>query len=393
MWLFLPLLSLVASIKSIRTKSSFVILFLISLQIGLCLTMGTVRTEGSGDAISYRADFEDACNSLTETEYKRDAHDYFTNNSYDKDLYDNTLIYIVSRFTDNYHIFFLFAAFLPAFFMLKYFKYYVLDENFKFTILSIIPIVWFILGQNNAVAGVRYYAASWVSLFAMYKVFMEKKHIYIILSLLASLIHVSLISMFIVTIIGVFTRKFESFWRAAFFVSIFYSSFALIFLSNTLDYLPDFMVEMVMSYTSEEIVNKEITGTGFYMVEHVFGIIAPYILMGIVSIFMFKKDSIKDNKNTKDLYLFLIIVATYVNFFLSVPSMGSRVMMRTELPLICYIWMSNSNVLKQYRWVLWVYVFFMIFAIKHQLDQYLNYMQTDFYVASPILLFFKYAIM
>lgn len=394
LWLFFPLLSLVTSIKNIRTKSSFVILFLVSLQIGLCLTMGTERFEGTGDAISYRADFEYASRSMSETDFKRDAHDYFvTNKTYDKDFYDNALIYIVSRFTDNYHIFFLFAAFLPAFFMLKYFKYYVLDENFKVTLLSIIPIIWFLLGQNNAVAGVRYYTASWVSLYAMYKVFLEKKHIYIVLSLLAALIHVSLISMFFVTIIGIFTRKYEYFWRIAFFVSIAYSSVSMIFLSDIVDYLPDFLSQMVQFYTSDEIVNKEVTGTGFYLIGHIFNLVTPYILMGVIIIFMLKKDSIKDNKNTKDLYLLLIILATYVNFFLSVPSMGVRVMMRTELPLICYIWMSNSNALKQYRWILWIYLFFMVFAIKHQFDQYLAYMQWDFYVASPIILFFKYAIM
>ena len=394
LWLFMPLLSLVASIKSIGTKSSFVIIFLVSLQIGLCLTMGTERTEGTGDAVTYRADFEYASRNMSEAEFERDAYDYFvTNNTYDKDFYDNTLIYLVSRFTDNYHIFFLFAALLPAFFMLKYFKYYVLDENFKFTLLSIIPIIWFLLGQNNAAAGVRYYTASWVSLYAMYKIFLEKKYRYILLSIIASLIHVSLFSMFIVTVIGIFTRKYEYFWRIAFFVSIIYGSFSLIFLSDIGTYLPDFLQQMVQVYTSEEEVNKEVTGSGFYMIGNVFSVIGPYILMGIITLFMFKKDSIKENKNTKDLYLLLILVATYVNFFLAVPSMGTRVMMRTELPLICYIWMSNSKVLKQYRWMLWVYMFFMLFSIKHQFEQYLSYMQLDFYIASPVLLFIKYAIL
>lgn len=393
-WLFLPLLSLVTSIKSIRTKSSFAIIFLVCLQIGLCLTMGTDRFEGSGDAISYRAEFEFASRFLSENEFKSDAHDYYvTNNTYEKDFYDNTLIFLVSRFTDNYHIFFLFAALLPAFFMLKYFKYYVLDENFKVTLLSIIPIIWFLLGQNNAAAGVRYYTASWVSLYAMYKVFLEKKNAYIVLSFLASLIHFSLISMFFVTIIGVFTRKYEFFWKIAFFVSIAYSSFSLLFISDVRVYLPDAISQLADYYTSDEIVNEELKGTGFYMVEHIFNNIAPYILMGIVAIFMFKKDLIQENKNTKDLYLLLIIVATFVNFFLAVPNLGSRVMMRTELPLVCYIWMSNSKVLKQYRWVLWAYMFFMIFIIKHQFDQYLGYMQPDFYIASPIILFIKYALL
>ena len=393
LWLLFPLLSLVSSLSSIRTKSSFIIIFLILLQIGLCMTMTNIRTEGSGDAISYRANFEDASRYLTENEFMSDAHDYFvTHTSFDKDYYDNTLIYIVSRFTDNYHIFFLFAAFIPAIFMLKYFKYYVLDENFKLTVLSIIPIIWFLLGHINAVAGVRYYTASWVSLYAMYKVFLEKKNAYIILSFLASLIHIGLISMFFLTIIGVLTRKFEFFWRVVFFVSIVFSSFSLLFMAEITAYLPDSLAQIVIFYTSEEEVQKEVTGTGFYMVGHVFDTVRPYVLMCIVAVFMVKKEEIKNNQKTKGLYLFLIIVAAYANFFLSVPDMGSRVMMRTELPLICYIWMSNAKSLKKYRWILWVYLFFMIFTIRHQLTQYLSYMQFDFYVGSPIYLLLKYAI-
>lgn len=394
LWLFFPLLSLMSSLNSIRTKSSFIIIFMISLQIGLCMTMTNIRTEGSGDAISYRAAFEEASRNLTDREFKSEAYDYFVSHtSFDKDFYDNTLIYIVSRFTDNYHIFFLFAAFLPAIFMLKYFKYYVLDENFKLTVLSIIPILWFLLGQNNAVAGVRYFTASWVSLYAMYKVFLEKKNAYIIVSFLASLIHVALISMFIVTIIGVFTRKFEFFWRVAFLVSIIISSFSLFFLSDVSEFLPPGLSQVVQFYTSDEEVNKEVLGTGFYMVGHIFSVVCPYILMGIIAIFMLKRDAIKMNPNTKELYLLLIIVATYVNFFMAVPNMGSRIMMRTELPLICYIWMSNANHLKKYRWILWMYVFFMIFSIKHQLEQYSYYMHFDFYVGSPIYLLLKYGIL
>ena len=394
LWLFLPLLSLFTSLKSINTKSSFVIMFLVSLQVGLCMSMRTNRTEGSGDAISYRAEFEYACQNLTEERYINDFYDYFvTQDSYDKDFYDNTLIYIVSRFTDNYHIFFLFAAILPAIFMLKYLKYYVLDENFQVTILSIIPIIWFLLGQNNAVAGVRYYTASWVSLYAMYKVFHDKQPVYLLLSFAASLIHVSLISMFIVSVIGLFTRKYERLWRIAFFLSLIYGSLSLVFISDIRDFLPPALSYVLDFYTSDEELNKEARGSGFYLVGNFFQTVIPYILMGIVSLFMLKRETIKSNKNTKDLYLILIIVATYVNFFLSVPNMGSRVMGRTELPLICYIWMSNSRSLKQYRWILWTFLFFMIFVIKQQIDQYYSYMQLDFFVASPILLLFKYAIL
>ena len=73
-----PLLAFMLSIIRLKTKSSFIILFLVFISFGMSLTVSSVRTDVNNfDAIAYRNDFE-AYRNVTVDIYKSDLIDYLS---------------------------------------------------------------------------------------------------------------------------------------------------------------------------------------------------------------------------------------------------------------------------------------------------------------------------
>ena len=101
-----PFFSLLYSLKSINTKSSFVVVFLFSICFGMAFTVSNIRDfNNKNDAVSYRADFEMYC--LTDgTEYQRGFNDFISFKGENKDYYFDTVAFYVSRITNNYHVMF-----------------------------------------------------------------------------------------------------------------------------------------------------------------------------------------------------------------------------------------------------------------------------------------------
>jgi hypothetical protein len=106
LFLFSPFIGFLYSLKRINTKSSFVIFFLFALCFGLCFTPEN-HTRGYIDGQSYAEKFVYNSN-ISITTFVNDFEQYISFETKDKDFYFNLLTFLVSRFTDNYHVFFLF---------------------------------------------------------------------------------------------------------------------------------------------------------------------------------------------------------------------------------------------------------------------------------------------
>ena len=130
LFLISPFLGVISALNSLNTKSSHKIIFWFCVSFGIAFTVTNVRTEGSIDGISYRLEFEES-QDITYDTYQSDFDEYLKFDDGHQDFYSASLAFGVSRFSSNYHVFFLFAALIFAFFQLRTLRFFTSNDNFS----------------------------------------------------------------------------------------------------------------------------------------------------------------------------------------------------------------------------------------------------------------------
>lgn len=389
LFLISPFVSFLYSLLRIKTKSSFVVFFLFSVVFGMSMNYDKFSEL---DGFSHKEDFLTYQNQ-TISSYTTAVKTFFSsdNNQY-KDLYDLTVKFITSRFTDNYHFFYMLLAVIFSFFSLKTFKIFVKEENFDNTFSSYILAYLFMTITIFEINGVRFFTAAWVALLCIFKIFKEEKYKYILLASITILIHSSYSVFFAVLLIAILTKKFEKFWIIALIVSFFVSELSLQLVRENLSLLPDFFGAWADRYTNESrvaLVNTE--GSGFWFLYKIFSILQRgYIILMVL--FFFKNSTIIKSKNsTKQIYLFLLPWMTFANFALSIPSLGSR-FIYLSYPIISYIWLVNFKDVK-YKLFLYFLPVVFIYNIYYILYLYSLVLEPCFFYSSPLYLIYKYLLL
>ncbi len=149
LFLISPFIGFIASLKDIKTRSSFSILFLFFFLFGLSFSVGNIRDEqNTNDAVSYRAEFE-AYKNISFDEYIQHFRLFLTFKWPRGDYYFDTVAFIVSRISSNYHIMFAIFAIVFAFFSLKCSKLFIEEDSFDTSISSYILLYIFFYKSNN----------------------------------------------------------------------------------------------------------------------------------------------------------------------------------------------------------------------------------------------------
>lgn len=382
-----PLLGLVYSIRNLNTKSSRVIFSLFCLFFGLAFTVSDVRTEGSPDGVSYRLLFESYV-GLGEVQYVWKVQDFLTFSGSVKDIYVDTVAYVVSRFTDNYHIFFMVIAIVFACFQLKTLKYQTKSKNYSYNIVCLFLLFLFTFVSIKNINGLRFWTAYWVTCLCLFKLILDKKYHYFILIALLPTIHASYVTVWILLGIYYLSARFSRLWTILLILSLFLGNLSLSLIQENAYYAPDFLSRFVDYYASEKTVEKiNAVGSGFYMLDRIFPIIVNVYLNIMLLMINRSRDKIKQY-STKNLLAFTVIVVSFSNFVMPIPSLGKRFMI-LSYPLIAYLWLNVFGVYKYKRYVyLMPIVFFM--SIYHLLESYISNVDPLFYITSPIIDFFLY---
>lgn len=389
LFIFSPFLSFCYSLLRIKTKSSFIVFFLASIFYG----MSTVYDSNAPfyiDGMSHMEDFL-SYKYVTYSEFIDRIKLYFSfDNEYIKDLYDHTVKFIVSRFTNNYHVFFMVIAVVFSFFSLKTFKMFVKEKEFDNSYYCYILAYIFMSAQIFHINGVRFYTAYWIALFALFKIFKEKKNVYILLALVTPLVHSAYIVYCLLLLIILLFRRFDKFWAIAFVVSIFVSEVSLKLFRDNISYMPLFVQNWGDSYLRQEAVDKmNQAGTGFWMVGEIFGFIRRMYINILVFIFVLNYNgSIKYNARVRVLYQILLVFAAFSNFTMSIPSLGQRYTLFVY-PLIAYMWMILFKG-KKYRNILAVMPIIYLMSFYGQARLYSYVLEPTFFYSSPFYLIYKY---
>lgn len=387
-----PFFSFLYSLHNMKTKSSYLIFFLTAIIFGLSFTVPSGKTAiNRADGASYRENFE-FYKYVDLNEYIEGFKKYVNfEDDGAKDYYFDTTAFFVSRVTDNYHVMFMIFAIIFAYFSLKSFKFLTSEYNFKTSLACFILAYLFMINQIFNINGMRFWTAAWVAVYSIFQIFRNGNKRYFLLALLTPFIHGSYWIFIGILTIGYFLKRFKKIWLVLFFISFFVSTISVEFVRNMIDSLPPFLAKMAISYTDPEyITERNASGTGFSWVEDLFNILVKLYINLMVFLFIKNSKLILNNSNTSNLYSFLLVLMSFVNFTMPIPSVGGRFIM-LSYPLISYIWLVNF---KGYKYKIFLYIapFIFLFSIYEQIILYIMVLEPNFLISSPFYLIYKYLI-
>ena len=173
LFLISPVLGFLHSLRSMNTKSSYWVFFFFAVCFGMAFSIDAYESASiysSGiDAGRYRLEFEKSSN-MTSQEFFRDLNSFMQFDDGDKDLYYITMVYLVSRFTHNYHFLFMAFAIVFAFFQLKSLRLLTQHEQFENSLFFLILAFFFTWNQIFNINAMRFYTAAWIGVYAIFQI-------------------------------------------------------------------------------------------------------------------------------------------------------------------------------------------------------------------------------
>lgn len=392
LFLVSPFLSFIYSLKRVNTKSSYIFFFLFAVLFGLGFTTSDGREVGStGDAAIYRQLFE-----LYKYNDLNDLYDNFREtismeNEKRRDIYLMVMIYISSLFSYDYHIFFMMLAIVMAFFMLKSMKFLTEEDSFNNTFICILILLFFIFSNGIVnINGCRFWTASWISIYSIFQIFRNNNIKYLLLVAITPLIHQSYWFLIIVLIIVLLTKSFNNVWKVLFFASFFISSFAIEFMTDISEYLPESLHFLIERYTTDEAIESMYRTNLYQRIRRTFNLMFNIYINYIVYLFIKNEKQILSCNKSKDIYRFLLIYMSLVNSVMLIPSLGVRYQI-VSFPFIAYIWIVNFESQRKYRNVLLIFPLIALFSIYERFMMYTAFsVDLSFYFTSPIAQIIKF---
>lgn len=389
LFLVSPFLALLFSLRTLRTKSSFIVIFLFSIFFGLAFTVDTGKTsENSIDGASYRERFEQY-NFVTNSDFYNGLSEYLTFEKGSKDYYFDTVVFYVSRFTSNYHIMFMVFSLVFTFFALKSLKFFVLERSYSTSFTCFILLYLFMINQIFNINGVRFWTAAWVGVYSILQIFKNGRYKYFLLLACTPFFHGAFWIFIGITIIAYFSKNFYKLWTILFFVSFLVSTISVDLVRNSIDLFPTFIVKMAESYTDESYIQERAnSGTGFFWIATIFNFLVRVYMNFLVWLFIKNSKEIINNTKTKYLFSFLLVLMVFVNFTMAIPSLGGRYML-LSYPIIAYIWLVVFKG-RKYDKVLYAMPFIFSFSFYIQIVLYNKVLDPIFYFSNPIYLLYQY---
>ena len=382
-----PVLGIIDAFKNLKSKQARHVIMLFCLCFGFCFSVGTQRTEGSADGISMRIEFEDNKN-LSPTEFRSYLSDYFEFDSGAQDIYIVTMSYLVGRVTDNYHFFFLALAFVFAFFQLKCLRYFIEEDNFTNSTICIILTCLFLWNNIYNINGARFWTASWVSIYCIFKLFYDKKPLYLLLAFCTPMIHASFIILPLILVVAYFIKNFKNTLIILFCISWAFSIVAEDFQIQPFGdiNLPYAISRKIDYYSDQQYIQGLSQGTGFFWVSQLFKILLRNYVDCLILIIALNENNIY-NKKAIPITRFMLILAITANLGMFIPTFGGRFFV-VNYSLIAYSFLVTFGDFKYQRLVyaLPVVWFMNLFYLYKDVTTVLDFG----FLLTPIFSFIRY---
>lgn len=376
--IIIPIIPVIWSLRDLKHKSSFVILFLYGILIGYCFTLN----EATGfDSLRYVKVFDNI-----QSTFPMDFAAWISGESDIHDFYLHFLSYIVSSFSSNYHFLFMAAAVIFALFSLSTLKFVVYQKEYTPGIVCLCVVFLFLVTNSIInINGFRFWTAAWYVVWCTFNILLNGQKRYFLLMLLSPFFHSSMFVFIAIFLLYVFTRKRMKMWKALSIVSIFISSFSILIFQNVGEYLPYALQSTINFYTDLEYVAERDAGTGWTWVENLFNVISMLYLVYIL-IMVGKKDYQKQlSNNQKQLYVFALCLLAFANFTSSIPSLGGRYI-TLVYPFVAYFLVKFSRDLTFNKLIRLIPIVLSFHSLRLFRDMYLPLLPSNFFFSSLFFL-------
>lgn len=360
-FLLSPIVSFLYCLKDFRSKSSYIIFFLFALFFGFAFE---VEKAESLDGYRYRELFRWI--STGKYDIWRNFVDWLSFRSEDKDFYLQVVCYIVSLFTSNYHFLFLLLALVFVFFQLSSLKFLTDSRGCKNDLYGLCLVLIFV-GSNQIfnINGARFWTASWAAVFTIFQLlYVDNKKYYVLLFLLP-FFHAAFMIFPVLYMIYFISKKWGRLWLVLFVVSFFFANISTLLFRDFSNYLPETLQFFNDRYTDAEALEdyeeKQKSFSMLYLLTKNLSMIYIGALIFLISSYIKKTEK----KFIYNIYIFTMVLSTFSNFTMSIPSLGGR-FAALVYPFIAFL---SINVLPKQKYALLIY--FAPFAMVNQLYQYI----------------------
>ena len=383
-FLMSPFLSFIYSLRRINTKSSFLVFFLFALMYGLCFTVvaDNLSIFETADAARWRFRFENT-HLYTFKDYIEYCSEYFQFAGTDiRDLYMGTLFYLVHKISDNYHIFFLVAAFVFSVFQLKSLRFLVSSPSFDNSIVCLLICALFCMNTIANIGGLRFSTAAWICVYSVLQIFYNKKRAYLALLLILPLIHRGFFFMYPILLLSI-SHRHKKIWTLFYFASFVFSAFSIYIIRDATNDLPPFLSNMIEAYTENTTFEQYSFTKSFLTSMSVIYVNALFILIMNAS----KTDL---PANIKPLYQFALVFISIANFVMPIPALGGRFFSIAGV-FIAFLWLNIMGIRSKYNFLIYLMPLFMVRSFYMAFYRnFTRFQDLSFFYTNPIELIYSH---
>lgn len=323
LFLIWPFLAFLLAIKNYSSKEAKRVVYLYLIYYGLTFVVGELGGAGS-DSERYAINFMRLANSESVKFSDLFKNLYSTDDSVD--FVDKIIRYVLSRFTSYYGILFMVYAAIFGFFYLKsidllhdrYRKMPNLNAQiFLIFFVTILPI--------SAINGFRMWTAAWIFFYGTYHVVLYKNYKFLFLALLAPLVHWSFISADILLVIFIFAGNRNNIYLPLSIISFIIPHLIEPVLQLIFGKLGGALRDRADTYYNENYIlaRQETSEQVVWFMQITNNLLLYYFFFLLVMIFFRYREKMSEPYE-KNLFSFILLLLTFVNFAKVVPSFGDR---------------------------------------------------------------------
>ena len=338
-----PFLAFLLALFNYTQKEARMVVYLFLVYFGLTFVADNELMDAYGYAETFvfysTLPFKEFFNVLT-GQYSRGAN---------LDFIEPAITFLVSRVTNNYHIFFAVFASIFAFFFLRSFNFLYYDYRkspnlntwiFMVFAIAVIPI--------TELSGLRMWIAAWIFFYGAYQLLSTRNFKFLLIALSASLMHWSFINLSLLLIIWYVVGNRTFIYSLLAIASFFLPFFLQPVLQFVAGYSGAGIASRVEGYTSEshsETYQEWFESTSWFIqLNH--DMIWYFFIAAIIIIQIFNRGIMKGNLE-KNWYNFLLLIFTLANFGRSIPDFGMRMQTVFLLFATVYVFLYYKNLSKE----------------------------------------------
>ncbi len=236
----------------------------------------------------------------------------------------------------------------------------------------------------------RFWTAAWVAVYSAFRIFRNHDRRYFLLALATPFFHRAYWIFIIITIISYILRNRNRVLIFLFFISFIVSRNSVSFFQKLSNSLPPIWSQAVLNYANEEYIQlRNQPGSGFYWLGNVFRYLEEYYIYLLIFLLIINANKISKDDRTSNIFCFLLVLMTFVNISMPIPSLGGR-FLTLAYPIVAYIWLVHFKG-RKYTQILYMMPFVFSFSILYLVaKEYPKVTDIWLYCANPFYLLYRY---